>query len=70
MAKRASAAVHARRSAVPLDTLEASVATVGQRLLGQLCAVQWDEVDPQAVAEYCAAQEPGSVISAHKSWVK
>jgi len=54
-------AVRARRSAAPLDTLETHVATVGQRLLAALCAVQWDEVDTQAVAEYCATQEPDSV---------
>jgi len=47
-------AVLAQRSAAPLDTLEASVATVGHRILGQLCEVQWDEVDAHAVAEYCA----------------
>jgi len=54
-------AVRARRSAEPLDTLETHVATVGQRLLAALCAVQWEEVDTHAVAEYCATQEPGSV---------
>jgi len=58
-------AVRARRSAAPLDTLETHVATVGQRLLAALCAVQWDEVDTQAVAEYCAMQ-----VSAHKVRVK
>jgi hypothetical protein len=54
-------AVLARRSAAPLDTLEAQVATVGQQLLGHLCALQWEEVDAQAAAEYCAGQEQGSV---------
>jgi len=45
----------------PLDRLEAHVATAGQRLLGRLCDLQWDEVDAQAVARYCAGTSPGSV---------
>jgi len=45
----------------PLDRLEAHVATAGQRLLGRLCELQWDEVDAQAVARYCAGTSPGSV---------
>jgi hypothetical protein len=35
---------------VVLDTLEAQVATVGQRLLGQLVDLQWAEIDAQLVA--------------------
>ncbi len=45
----------------PLDRLEAQVATAGQRLLGRLCELQWEEVDAQAVARYCAGAPPGSV---------
>jgi len=45
----------------PLDRLEAQVATAGQRLLGRLCELQWEEVDAQAVARYCADAPPGSV---------
>ncbi len=44
-----------------LDRLEAQVATAGQRLLGRLCELQWEEVDAQAVARYCAGTAPGSV---------
>jgi len=54
-------AVRASRSAAPLDSLEATVATVGQHLLGRLCELQWDAVDAQAAAEYGAAQDRGSV---------
>jgi len=53
--------VRARWSAAPLDTLEAQVATAGQRLLARLCELQWDAVDAEAVARYAAAQVPGSV---------
>jgi hypothetical protein len=35
----------AHRSAVPLDTLEAEVAQVGQRLLGRLCELAWEDVN-------------------------
>jgi len=44
-----------------LDRLEAQVTTAGQRLLGRLCELQWEEVDAQAVARYCADAPPGSV---------
>jgi len=51
----------ARWSGAPLDTLEAQVATAGQRLLTRLCELQWDAVDAEAVARYAAAQAPGGV---------
>jgi hypothetical protein len=35
-------------SAMPLDTLEATVATLGQRLLARLCELQWEQIDAQA----------------------
>ncbi len=41
--------------------VEAQVATAGQRLLGRLCKLQWEEMDAQAAARYAAAQAPGSV---------
>ena len=44
--------VCARWSGAPLDTLEAQVATAGQRLLARLCKLQWDAVDAEAVARY------------------
>jgi len=44
-----------------LDRLEAQVVTAGQRLLGRLCELQWEEVDAQAVARYCVDAPPGSV---------
>ncbi len=47
-------------SAMPLDTLEATVATLGQRLLARLCELQWEQIDAQAAQEYCA-QAPGAV---------
>jgi len=53
--------VLAHWAAAPLDRLEAHVATAGQRLLGRLCELQWDEVDAQAVARYCAGTPVGSV---------
>jgi len=53
--------VCARWSGAALDTLEAQVATAGQRLLARLCELQWDAVDAEAVARYGAAQAPGSV---------
>jgi len=54
-------AVLAQWASAPLDRLEAHVATAGQRLLGRLCELQWDEVDAQAVARYCAGTPAGSV---------
>ena len=53
----------AHRAAAPLDTLEAEVAQVGQRLLGRLYELAWEEVDAEAVARYCARQMPGSVVA-------
>jgi len=35
-----------------LDTLERQVAVVGQRVLGRLMELQWEEIDAQAVAGY------------------
>ncbi len=55
--------VWAHRAAMPLDTLEAQVAQVGQRLLGRLCELAWEEVDAEAVARYSARQAPGSVVA-------
>ena len=42
-----------------LDTLEAQVATVGQRLLGRLVELQWEEIDAQLVARYRGSSRPG-----------
>lgn len=53
----------ADEAAAPLDTLEAQVATVGQRVLGRLCELQWDEIDAQAVARYSARQAPGTMVA-------
>ena len=47
----------------PLDTLEAQVATAGQRLLAGLCEVAWNEVDAAAVARYCRRATRGSMWS-------
>jgi hypothetical protein len=46
-----------------LDTLEAQVATAGQRLLARLCELQWEDLDAQAVAQYTAALPAGSVVA-------
>ncbi len=54
-------AVPAHWGDAPLDKLEAQVVTAGQRLLGRLCELQWEEVDAQAVARYCADAPAGSV---------
>src|SRR5258708_1981600 len=53
--------VCARWSAAPLDTLEAQVATTGQRLLASLCELAWNEIDAAAVARYCRGATPGSL---------
>lgn len=53
----------AHRSATPLDTLEAEVAQVGQRLLGRLCELAWEEMDAEAVARDGARQAPGRVTA-------
>ena len=39
------------------------MAQVGQRLLGRLCELAWEEVDAEAVARYTARQAPGSVVA-------
>ncbi len=47
----------------PLDRIEALVARVGQCVLGRLLERQWEQLDAQAVARYCARQPPGSVVA-------
>jgi hypothetical protein len=46
-----------------LDTLESQVATIGQRVLGRLVELQWEEIDAQAVAAYRARHAAGSVVA-------
>ncbi len=46
-----------------LDRIEALVARVGQCVLGRLLERQWEQLDAQAVARYCAHQPPGSVVA-------
>ncbi len=46
-----------------LDRIEALVARVGQCVLGRLLERQWEQLDAQAVARYCAHQAPGSVVA-------
>jgi hypothetical protein len=48
---------------VGLDTRQAQVATVGQRLLGRLVERQWEEIDAQLVARYRARHAPGRVVA-------
>ncbi len=46
-----------------LDRIEALVARVGQCVLGRLLERQWEQLDAQAVARYCARQPPDSVVA-------
>jgi hypothetical protein len=53
----------ARRRGAQKVWLEEQVATVGQRLLGRLVELQWEDIDAHLLARYRARHAPGSIVA-------